>query len=133
MLFKNSISGLQKMRELYILCLEGGFVSLKCTRNTGFADFSGFFHQIKVCQRLGRKEKKNGIMEFILYTMYHVVHPKLRRLEEGKVQYMVQIRRLVSPDPEIMPSEFPSRRGRRSPPPLTVTVHNPLPQRIRTG
>jgi hypothetical protein len=65
--------------------MEGGFVSLKWTRNTGFADFSGFFHQIKVCQQLGKKEKKNEIMEFILCTMYHVVHPKLRRLEEGKV------------------------------------------------
>jgi hypothetical protein len=69
-------------------------MSLNWTQNTGFADFSGFFHQIKVCQRPGRKEKKNGIMEFILFLAEfwfrgdfrcHVVHPKLRRLGEGKV------------------------------------------------
>jgi hypothetical protein len=45
-------TGLQKMRELYIFCLEGGLMSSERARKWIAQQFDGFIHQIKVRQQI---------------------------------------------------------------------------------
>jgi hypothetical protein len=49
----------QKMREVYILCLEGGLVSPKWVWITGCR--GEFFHEIKVRQPIGKNDSIQAV------------------------------------------------------------------------